>query len=67
MPLDVSAAVSPAFLYRFGLPVIPQFVREAEINLSGSLYFEVPLSRMLTIENSVKQMPPSPANTRAGT
>lgn len=31
-------------------------------------YFEdVPLSRILTIENKVKQMPPRPANTRAGT
>ena len=28
---------------------------------------DVPLSRMLTMENSVKQMPPNPANTRAGT
>lgn len=27
---------------------------------------EVPLSNMLTMENNVKQIAPSPANTRAG-
>ena len=27
---------------------------------------EVPLSKMLTMENNVKQIAPSPANTRAG-
>ena len=32
-----------------------------------NVYLDVPLSRMLTMENNVKQMPPKPASTRAGT
>ena len=36
------------------------------ITMKNSFLEEVPLSNMLTMENNVKQIAPSPANTRAG-
>ena len=40
---------------------------DAQANGGENVYLDVPLSRMLTMENNVKQMPPKPASTRAGT
>ena len=40
---------------------------DIEIDGISGYPFEVPLSSMLTMEKSVKQIPPNPASTRAGT
>lgn len=42
-------------------------VRKKHFHHEETVYLEeVPLSNMLTMENNVKQIAPSPANTRAG-
>lgn len=40
---------------------------QQKTSISGHYFEDVPLSRILTIENKVKQIPPRPDNTRAGT